>query len=92
MMDKLFFDSSFIIPIFKRNDSQRSVVEDNKSILFENDCYISNGIIQEITTVVVMRTKDIELTKMAYYFLNDNFNVINEFEIDRYNDKVFFSI
>ena len=88
-MTKLFFDSSFIIPIFKRNDSNRQIVENNKKILFENECYISNGIIQEITTVIMMKTKNIELTKKAYYFLNDNFTLINEFEIEKFNDKVF---
>ena len=88
-MTKLFFDSSFIIPIFKRNDSNRQIVENNKKILFENECYISNGIIQEITTVIMMKTKNIELTKKAYYFLNDNFSLINEFEIEKFNDKVF---
>ncbi len=88
-MTKLFFDTSFIIPIFKRNDSNRQIVENNKNILFENECYISNGIIQEITTVIMMKTKNIELTKKAYYFLNDNFTVINEFEIEKFNDRVF---
>ena len=43
----------------------------------------------EIITVVMMKTKNIELTKKAYYFLNDNFIVINEFEIEKYTDKVF---
>ncbi|WP_083405364.1 PIN domain-containing protein [Methanobrevibacter olleyae] len=89
MMAKLFIDSSFIIPIFKRNDTNRPIIEKNKEILFENDCYISNGIIQEITTVVMMKTKSIELTKKAYHFLNDNFNILNEYEIETYNNRVF---
>ena len=36
-----------------------------------------------------MKTKSIELTKKAYYFLNDNFSIINEFEIEKYNGHVF---
>lgn len=35
------------------------------------------------------KTKDIELAKKAYYFLNDNFIVLNEYEIERFNDGVF---
>lgn len=88
-MAKLFIDSSFIIPIFKRNDTNRKIVENNKDILFENECYINNGILQEITTVVMMKTKNIELTKKAYYYLTDNFTIINEYEIEKYNDNVF---
>ena len=26
---------------------------------------------------------------MAYYFMKDNFNIINEYEIPNFNDKVF---
>jgi len=88
-MAKLFIDSSFIIPIFKRNDSNRPIIEKNKQILFENECYISNGIVQEIITVVMKKTKNIELTKKAYYFLNDNFIILNEYEIERFNDRIF---
>ena len=88
-MTKLFIDSSFIIPIFKRNDTNRQLVKNNKEILTNSECYISNSILQEITTVVMMKTKDIELTKKAYYFLIDNFTIVNEYEIEKYNDKVF---
>lgn len=35
------------------------------------------------------KTKSIEHTKKAYYFLMDNFTIINEFDIERYNDRVF---
>lgn len=88
-MAKLFIDSSFIIPIFRRNDTNREIIERNKKILFENECYISNGILQEITTVIMLKTKSIELAKKAYYFLTDNFIILNEYEIERFNDGVF---
>lgn len=89
MMNKIFIDTSFIIPIFKKNDKSRLIIEKNKDILFENECYISNGVLNEVITVVMMKTKNIKLTEKAYYFLNDNFNIINEFEIEKYNDRVF---
>ncbi len=88
-MNKIFIDTSFIIPIFKKNDKSRLIIEKNKDILFENECYISNGVLNEVITVVMMKTKNIKLTEKAYYFLNDNFNIINEFEIEKYNDRVF---
>ena len=73
MMNKIFIDTSFIIPIFKKNDKSRLIIEKNKDILFENECYISNGVLNEVITVVMMKTKNIKLTEKAYYFLNDNY-------------------
>lgn len=88
-MTKLFIDTSFIIPIFKKNDSSRPIIEKNKDILFDNECYISNGVLNEVVTVVMMKTKSIELTQKAYYFLNDNFTIINEYDIEKFNERVF---
>lgn len=88
-MVKLFIDTSFIIPIFKRNDTNREIIKKNKNILLENECFISNGVFQEVITVLMMKTKDIELTKKAFYFLVDNFTILNEQDIERYNDRVF---
>lgn len=36
-----------------------------------------------------MRTKNLNLTRNAYYFMIDNFTILNESDIDKYNDKVF---
>lgn len=88
-MAKLFFDTSFIIPIFKRNDTNRDVILKNKNIIKDNECFISNGVLEEVITVVMMKTKSIEITKKAYYFLLDNFTILNEHDIERYNDRVF---
>ena len=89
MMVKLFIDTSFIIPLFKRNDTNREILQKNKNIILENDCFISNGVLQEVITVIMKKTKNIELTKKAYYFLVDNFTILNEQDIERYNDRVF---
>ena len=35
------------------------------------------------------KTKNIELTKKAYYFLVDNFTILNEQDIEKCNDRVF---
>lgn len=91
-MAKLFIDTSFIIPIFKRNDTNHGIVQKNKNILLENECFISNGVLQEVITVIMKKTKNIELTKKAYYFLEDNFTILNEQDIEKYNNRVFFNL
>ena len=88
-MSKLFIDTSFIIPLFKKMDSNKSIVLNNKDLLVDNDCYISNGVLNEVVTVVMMRTKSFSLTKLAYNFLIDNFTVLNELSIEMFNNKVF---
>lgn len=88
-MSKFFIDTNFIIAIFKDFDSNHEKAISNIEIIRENDCYISNGILNEIITILMMRTKNIELTKKAYRFLNDNFTIINEYDIEIFNDKVF---
>lgn len=36
-----------------------------------------------------MRTKDMELIAKAYYFMKDNFIILDESEINNFNDNVF---
>lgn len=88
-MSKVFIDANFIIAIFKDFDTNHDKAISNIDIISENDGYISNGILNEIITILMMRTKNIELTKKAYRFLNDNFTIINEYNIEIFNDKVF---
>lgn len=88
-MSKVFIDTNFIIAIFKDFDTNHGKAISNMNIINENDCYISNGILNEIITILMLRTKNIELTKKAYRFLNDNFTIINEYDIEIFNDKVF---
>lgn len=85
---KILLDSSFIIAIFRRNDSLHQRAIENKSIL-ENDCYISNGIISEVITILGQKTKDMALARLAYNYMKDNFTVIDESDINMYNDNVF---
>ncbi len=85
---KILLDSSFIIAIFRRNDPLHQRAIENKNIL-ENDCYISNGIISEVITILGQKTKDIALVRLAYNYMKDNFTVIDESDINMYNDNVF---
>lgn len=35
------------------------------------------------------KTKNIQLVETAYFYLNDNFIIVNEYDIEDYNEKVF---
>ena len=87
-MKKILLDSSFIIAIFRRNDPLHQRAMKNRDIL-QNDCYISNGIISEVITILGQKTKDIALVRLAYNYMKDNFTIIDESDINMYNDNVF---
>ena len=85
---KILLDSSFIIAIFRKNDPLHQRAIENKEIL-DNDCYISNGIVSEVITILGQKTKDIALVRLVYNYMKDNFTIINESDINMYNDNVF---
>ncbi|AMK15220.1 PIN domain-containing protein [Methanobrevibacter olleyae] len=87
-MKKILLDSSFIIAIFRRKDPLHQRAIENKELL-ENDCHVSNGIISEVITILSQKTKDITLVRLAYNYMKDNFTIIDESEINMYNDNVF---
>ena len=87
-MSKLLIDSSFIIALFRRNDGLHQKAIKNKDIL-NNDCYITDGILAEVMTIIGQKTKDITLVRIVYNYLKDNFTIIHESEINMYNDNVF---
>lgn len=87
-MSKLLIDSSFIIALFRRNDGLHQKAIKNKDIL-NNDCYITDGILTEVMTIIGQKTKDIALVRIVYNYLKDNFTIIHESEINMYNDNVF---
>ncbi len=87
-MSKLLIDSSFIIALFRRNDGLHQKAIENKDIL-NNDCYITDGIIAEVITIIGQKTKDIALVRKVYNYLKDNFTIIHESEINMYNDNVY---
>ena len=87
-MSKLLIDSSFIIALFRRNDGLHQKAIKNKDIL-NNDCYITDGILAEVMTIIGQKTKDIALVRIVNNYLKDNFTIIHESEINMYNDNVF---
>lgn len=88
-MSKLLIDSSFIIALFRRNDGLHQKAIENKDILNNNNCYITDGIIAEVITIIGQKTKDITLVRKVYNYLKDNFTIIHESEINMYNDNVY---
>ena len=87
-MKKILLDSSFIIAIFRKNDPLHQRAIENREVL-QNECYVSNGIISEVMTILAQKTKDITLVRLAYNYMKDNFTIINESDINMYNDNVF---
>lgn len=88
-MSKIFVDTSFIISLFRKNDFNHELTKKYAYLIDENECYITNAILTEIITVLMKKTKNIRLVETAYFYLNDNFIIVNEYDIEDYNEKVF---
>ena len=89
-MNKIFIDTNFIVAIFREiEENHELAVKTCETLLNNYECCISNSISTEVVTIIMMRTKNLNLTRNAYYFMIDNFTILNEYDIDKYNDKVF---
>lgn len=89
-MNKIFIDTNFIVAIFREiEENHELAVKTCETLLNNYECCISNSIITEVVTIIMMRTKNLNLTRNAYYFMIDNFTILNEYDVDKYNDKVF---
>lgn len=89
-MNKIFIDTNFIVAIFREiEENHELAVKTCETLLNNYECCISNSILTEVVTIIMMRTKNLNLTRNAYYFMIDNFTILNEYDIDKYNDKVF---
>lgn len=87
-MKKILVDTSFIVSLFRKNDENHRIAKENATLIENNKCYITNYVLNEVITILAMRTKDIELTKMVYYFMQDNFIIINEQDTTNFNTRV----
>ena len=85
---KYFVDSSFIVSLFKETDSNHEIAKEHISIIDNNECYITNSILLEVITVLMKRTKDNSIVKLAYAYLLDNFIIVDEYNIKHYNNEV----
>lgn len=88
-MTKLLLDTNFIISLLIENDEKHDrTIELKKEGIFNNECYITNLVIQEVFTVLGLITKDVNVVEKVYEMIKDNFSLINEYTIHKFNDKV----
>ncbi len=88
-MSKILIDTNFIISLLLENDEKHDrTIELKNEGIFENECYITNLVIQELFTVLGMLTKDSDYVLQVYPMVKDNFIIIDEYNIDKFNDKV----
>ncbi len=85
---RYFIDSSFIVSLFKEKDSNHEIAKEHINIIDNNECYITNGILLEVITILMKRTKNNGIVKLAYAYLLDNFIIVDEYNIKHYNDSV----
>lgn len=86
-MKSVLVDTSFIIAYNIISDNQHEKSIELKEVLLNEKCYITNSILNECVTVGFNKSKDLEVANNIYYTLIDNFIVINEYEIDNFNNK-----
>lgn len=85
---KVFLDSSFLIAYaIKTDDNNEKAVKLSENGIFDNECYVSNLIINEIVTVSGMKG-NIEKAINIYDTLKDECTIINEYENKTFNDNV----
>ena len=85
---KIFLDSSFIIAyVIETDENNKSAIELENNNIFDNECYISNLIINEIVTVIGNKT-NLDLAINTYNAVKDNCIIINEYKISNFKDKV----
>ena len=85
---KIFLDTSFIVAYAVEKDENNNLATelDNKGI-FDNECFISNLIINEIITVIGNK-EDLQTAIKTYTAIKDNCTIINECNIINFNEKV----
>lgn len=86
---RIFLDTSFLLAILLKNDSthKRALELKEKEKIFQNDCYISNHVIDEIITLIGNKS-DVNNAVKTYNMIKDNFTILNEYDVINFNDKV----
>lgn len=83
----ILVDTSFIIAYNIISDTQHDKTMKMKHHLVNNECCITNSILNECVTVSFNKSKSLEIANNVYYSLIDNFKVINEYGIEKFNSK-----
>lgn len=88
-MTKYFLDTNFIIGLILSNDDlhMKSVELNDKYDLENQDCYVSNHVLDEIITIIG-QYEGSNLAYNTYLMIKDNFTILNECNIPTFNSKV----
>lgn len=81
---KIFLDSSFLIALINDNDSLHKKALEYVELTGDNDCYISNLIINEVITVIGNKL-GLSVAISSYDLLTSVFNIINEYDLKDFN-------
>ena len=85
---KVFLDTSFIVAYTVSSDYHyESACKLENEGIFNNECFISNLVVNEIVTVIGNKS-NLELAINTYHAVKDNCVIVNEFDILNFNDKV----
>jgi predicted nucleic acid-binding protein len=85
---KIFLDSSFLIAYtIETDDNNKLAYKLENQGIFDNECYISNLIINEIVTVIGNKI-NLNLAIDTYNAIKDNCTIINEYNKPNFNDSV----
>lgn len=85
-MRKIFIDSSYLIAIALDKDSNKEKALE-LSTLLDEECYISDKVINEVVTVVNTRGNYKDAVTV-YHYMVDNFKIVNDYEVANYNEKI----
>ena len=83
---KYFIDSSFLIALVNENDSLHERSLKYLDLIDENECFISNLIINEVITVIGNKI-DLKTAISTFDLLNDIFYIIDEYENKDFNSN-----
>ncbi len=85
---KIFLDSSFLIAyVIETDENNKLAYKLENQGIFDNECYISNLIINEIVTVIGNKI-NLNLAIDTYNAIKDNCTIINEYNMPNFNDSV----
>ena len=88
-MTKYFIDTNILVAyILEYDDLHEDVIKVfNKYDLENQDCYISNHVLDEIITIIG-QYEGSNLAYQTYLMIKDNFTILNEYYIPNFNSQV----
>lgn len=89
MITKFFLDTNFIVALILENDDlhNKSVELNNKYDIENQDCYVSNHVLDEIITIIG-QYENSNLAYDTYLMIKDNFTILDEYDIPNINSKI----